>query len=88
MKTIINLTFIIFISLNLSSCTTVAGAILDEELGTTTDDGGFFQDIGRAVDEAIDKKNNKNEHIDNIACIEPNTRQVCSALKGCTCEKT
>lgn len=87
MKAIINLTFIIFISLNLSACATVAGAILDGELGTTTDDGGLFQDIGREVDEAINKKHKK-EDVDNIACKEPNTRQVCSALKGCTCEKT
>ena len=69
----------------ISSCT-VAGAILDVEAGTTTDDGGLLRDIGREVDEAINKKNNEKEHVDNIACKEPNTRQVCSALKGCTCE--
>ena len=73
----------------ISSCT-LGGAILDGAVGTTSDgdEGGFFQSIGRAADNSTFNKDDNKDLIDDIPCKVPGTHQVCSALKGCTCEKT
>ena len=72
----------------ISSCT-VGGAIIDGALGTSTDndDGGLFQGMGREADKSI-FTNDKKEQNDNGTCKDPGTRQVCSYLNRCSCEKT
>lgn len=47
---------------------------------------GLKEDI-EILKELFTKKK-KEEESDSRACKEPHTRQVCTAIKGCWCEKT
>lgn len=88
-KTVFKLVLVPLLALNFLSCT-VAGAILDDAIGTTSDDGaGLMQGIGNEVDKAMFNKTKKQEPLipEIRACTETGTHQVCSAAKGCYCEK-
>jgi len=88
-KLVLVLGLMLGLVLNILSCT-VTGAILDGAIGTTSDDGdGLMQGTGSEVDKAIFKKNKNQEQLklEKTACSETGTHQVCSAIKGCYCEK-
>ena len=82
----------------ISGCTIIGGNIgreIDEGLGVGGDEyETALAEIGMETDVEIlmaiyNNLGNEEvavEEIDNIACKEPTSRQICTALKGCWCE--
>jgi len=89
-----NLAFIIIL-LSITSCTLLGKAIdekAEKKSGNPNDRSleseGFSLDVQILKALLTTDEVKKEKEIDNRACKEPNTHQVCTASKGCWCEKT
>ncbi|MBL1275402.1 MAG: hypothetical protein COB30_004895 [Ectothiorhodospiraceae bacterium] len=88
---------IIIIFLNLIGCSLIGhelGKVVDNAIGETnnkyrndyTADGPIL-DAEMLEAFLLRKKEDKKEEVDNRACKELGTHQVCTYYKGCWCEK-
>jgi len=86
--------YLIITLLILTSCTLI-GKELDEKSsknpGETNDryfeNEGFGIDV-KFIEAIINHKEKEKKSVKPIACSEEGERQVCTAIKGCWCEKT
>ena len=88
----------IFIFIAITGCTIVGSEIgeeIDEIMGSGGDEyetmlaeEGLETDIEilKSIINNLGKEEVAEEVTDNIACAEPPSRQICTALKGCWCE--
>lgn len=94
MKNLITL----FIFISITGCTILGGEIgeeIDEVMGSGGDEyetmlaeEGLETDIEilKTIINNLGEEEVVEEVTDNVACAEPSSRQICTALKGCWCE--
>ena len=88
---------ILLLFLSLIGCSLIGhelGRAVDKATGETNNENrtnGTAEGLkldAEMIEAFLNKRKKKEKEIDTRACTKPNTHQVCTASKGCWCEKT